>query len=178
MHKISFLLAAAWAIGLSACGSDDSTTGGQGGTTGSGGSGGATTGTSSGGATGSGGSTTASGGSGGAGGATTTTTGSGGADVQCAGENPYFPTFGKTCTSQDQCAVAIHQINCCGTRAAIGILAADSAAFAAAEATCEAQYPQCGCAQFPTKAEDGDTTTDESLIQVDCLAGSCSTFVP
>lgn len=169
MSKTSFLLAAAWAIGLSACGSDDSTTGGKGGTTGSGG---ATTGTSSGGATGSGGSTTASGGTGG------TTTASGGADVQCTGENPYFPTFGKTCTSQDQCAVAIHQINCCGTREAMGILAADSAAFAAAETTCEAQYPKCGCAQYPTNAEDGDTTTDESLIQVDCLAGSCSTFVP
>jgi hypothetical protein len=89
-----------------------------------------------------------------------------------------FPAFDKTCAADDECAVKFHQINCCGTRVAIGINNAGSAAFDEAEAACQAMYPGCGCAQEPTKAEDGKTALDESTIQVACTGGACATFVP
>lgn len=122
-------------------------------------------------------------GSGTGGGGSTATTGTGGTggatfDVECTGGAPAFPTFDKTCAAAGDCIVAFHQINCCGTREAIGIAAGEKAAFDAAEATCETQYPGCGCAQSPTMTEEGSTAVDESLIQAQCTAGACMSYVP
>jgi hypothetical protein len=90
---------------------------------------------------------------------------------------PMFPTFDKTCASDADCALEFHQISCCGTRIAIGVRASVSAAFDAAEAACESMYPACGCAQQPTKAEDGKEGP-ENTMQVACTMGACSSFVP
>jgi hypothetical protein len=90
-----------------------------------------------------------------------------------------FPTFSKTCAAAGDCAIGLHQINCCGTLTAIGLAASQQAAFAAAEATCEGQYPGCGCAGQATTAEDGKTADlGNSQIQVACTAGACSTYIP
>ena len=103
----------------------------------------------------------------------------GGGAVMCTATPPVFPGFDKGCTGASSCVIAFHQISCCGTRRALGINHAAKAAFDAAEATCEAQYPGCGCAQGPTSAEDGKTTTTESTIAVTCTpAGMCSTSIP
>ena len=121
------------------------------------------------------------GGSGGGGGSTTTSTGgSGGATavIACTGDTPTFPEFDRACSAEGDCAIAFHQINCCGTRKALGIAKSAQADFATAEATCEAQYPACGCAQGPTLTDEGSTATDEAQILVQCLAGSCTTYVP
>ena len=121
-----------------------------------------------------------SGSGGGGAGGTTATGGAGGAtfDVECAGGAPAFPTFDKTCAAAGDCLLAFHQLNCCGTREAIGIAKAEKAAFDAAEATCESQYPACGCAQSPTMTEEGSTSVDEAKIEVQCTGGSCMSYVP
>jgi hypothetical protein len=99
------------------------------------------------------------------------------ATIACSGDTIAFPKFAKECSGDEQCAIAKHQINCCGTKAAIGIQAAASEDFLAAEQVCEAQYPKCKCAVGPTQAEDGKTEQD-GAIQVHCAASQCATFVP
>jgi len=102
----------------------------------------------------------------------------GGSAVSCTGTNPAFPSFDKACSAATDCVTKFHMVNCCGTLAAIGMNKAESADFDAAEAICEMQYPGCGCAQGPTMTEDGKMSTDDSLIQVDCVSGACSTVFP
>jgi hypothetical protein len=147
---------------------------------GSGGSGGGSTSTSNssaadssssaGGAGGAGGSASATG-AGGAGGA-------GGAAIDCSGATgSKFPTFDSSCQIDGDCALEFHQVSCCGTRVAVGVAVSASAAFAVAETSCEKMYPGCGCAQEPTKADDGKTG-DEKLIKVQCKTGGCYTFFP
>lgn len=98
--------------------------------------------------------------------------------VMCTGANPSFPTFARTCSAATDCAIAFHQYNCCGSRRAQGISKSQKAAFDAAEATCVAQYPGCGCAASETIAEDGKSGP-ENTIMVTCTAvGTCSTFIP
>lgn len=99
-------------------------------------------------------------------------------DVQCTGATPKFPIFDNSCDLPAACVIKFHQINCCGTQIALGISSSASASFDQAEAACEAMYPPCGCAQQPTKAQDGKVATDRSMIKVDCQLGACQTFVP
>jgi hypothetical protein len=120
----------------------------------------------------------ASSGSSGAGGGASSGSSSGGATVQCTATPPVFPAFDKSCATPADCVIKLHMINCCGTQIAIGINASQSAAFDQAEALCDAMYPGCGCAQGPTKADDGKEATDISMIKVDCKAGACSTYIP
>ena len=119
-----------------------------------------------------------SGGSAGSGTSSSSSSSSGGTTVQCTGDTPMFPTFDKTCVMATDCVTAFHMVSCCGTRAAIGINAAEQAAFDEAEATCEMQYPGCGCAQGPTTTEDGKMSLDDTQIQVACTNGQCMTFLP
>jgi hypothetical protein len=151
----------AMVMALSAC---DGNGGGSGGSGGEGGAAGGGEGGAAGGA----------GGAGGVGG----TAGAGGGDIQCNADPATFPDFDKSCAAAADCVLKFHMVDCCGTRVAIGINQADGAAFDAAEAICEMQYPGCGCAPQATTAEDGDMAPDESVIQVDCMSGSCASFVP
>ncbi len=100
------------------------------------------------------------------------------AGVQCGGENPSFPSFSKACAAHDDCAIGLHQVDCCGNRVALGLDASQVAAFAEAEAACDAQYPKCGCPQGPVVADDGQSAFDPAQIQVQCVEGECRTFVP
>ena len=121
-----------------------------------------------------------SGGSGGSAGGAQGGSSQGGAGlvVDCDGD-AGFPTFGKACASAADCVVRFHQIDCCGTRVAIGLAADEAHEFDIAEAICETQYPGCGCPQGPTTAEDGATAPSEDVIEVECDASSsCMTFVP
>ncbi len=96
--------------------------------------------------------------------------------VLCAASNPKFPAFAKACGADADCFVAIHQVDCCGTKAAMGLASSQKAAFAAAEALCEQQFPDCKCAQQPTVAEDGYTASDSAFKAV-CQAGLCKATV-
>ena len=88
-----------------------------------------------------------------------------------------FPYFGKQCATTADCAVALHQTDCCGNQIAIGIRRSEQARFAAAEQICRGQFPLCGCPAGPTEAEDGRTTTDTMRIAAECTNGFCMTFV-
>jgi len=173
MKTTAFLLCVTVTVGLSACGDGGGGSGGSAGAAGAAGTGGSTAGSSGNAGTGGGAATagaagaTSSGGSGGSGAIDCSKTGAG-----------AFPDFDKTCAAAADCVLKFHQINCCGTRDAIGINKDQGAAFDAAEMTCEMQYPGCGCAQQPTTAEDGKTAQDESMIMVDCKSGKCSSYVP
>ena len=98
--------------------------------------------------------------------------------VQCNGPKGSFPTFAKACTTNSDCFVAQHQINCCGTKVAVGLAVSDKAAFEAAEAVCQSQYPGCGCAQFETMAEDGYSSFDSASFAATCVDGLCRASVP
>ncbi len=97
--------------------------------------------------------------------------------VSCGGSPVKFPQFAKTCANDADCFVALHQINCCGTLGAFGLATGEMASFAAAEAQCQAQYPDCKCAQQPTMGEDGYTTKDTDFKAV-CQASLCRAVVP
>jgi hypothetical protein len=98
------------------------------------------------------------------------------AAVMCTGSDPTFPTFDDSCNTVSDCAIADHQINCCGSRDAIGISTTAVGAFNTAEAICDGQYPPCGCAQSPTTAQDGKTSA-QGTIMVACTNHACTTFV-
>ena len=101
----------------------------------------------------------------------------GGYALTCESGGATFPLLDKSCSVASDCFVAVHQINCCGTQTAIGLNASSQSAFSSAETQCSGAYPGCGCAQFPTTAEDG-RSEDMGAIQVDCRSGQCFTFVP
>ncbi len=100
------------------------------------------------------------------------------AGVQCGGSKGQFPAFSKACSADADCVVVQHQINCCGTKIAIGIGKDEQAAFAAAEKLCQSQYPACGCAQFETVAEDGYSTWQDNEFVAKCQEGICRATVP
>ncbi len=108
----------------------------------------------------------------------TTSGTTGGEEVQCTADPPVFPEFSKACATDDDCAVVFHQVDCCGSRAGIGIDADEVDEFDAAEAICTAQYPGCECAQQPTTTEDGQATGDETQIQAHCVENLCESFIP
>lgn len=89
-----------------------------------------------------------------------------------------MPAFSKACSAKSDCVVVTHTIDCCGTGKAIGLNAADQAAFVAEEKKCAATYPGCGCPTGPTHTEDGSQAPwGASAIDVDCVAGVCLTYV-
>jgi hypothetical protein len=99
------------------------------------------------------------------------------AGVMCTGTVGVFPTFDKTCTVVDDCAIGIHQTNCCGATTAMGLTKAEEARFAAAEKICVDQYPPCACPATPTVAEDGRNPIAGQSIVVECQSRKCMTAV-
>lgn len=95
--------------------------------------------------------------------------------IMCGGAagTTAFPEPADTCVADADCAVVLHQINCCGTQEAWGISASAVPEFEANEAICEAQYPKCGCAMFQATADDGSKGwATEDFVAV-CDAGTC-----
>lgn len=100
-----------------------------------------------------------------------------GGAVDCSSDPPSFPEFDRGCVVDVDCAVVLHQIDCCGTFVAWGLRADVAKTFAEAEALCESQYPLCGCAAQPTVADDGMASNNNDFA-VTCKDGSCFSFVP
>jgi len=122
---------------------------------------------------GAGGGSAGTGGAGGGGG-----TGGSSSAVDCHLKDPTgFPSFDRTCSTLNDCTAVSHQISCCGTRVLTGIKTSELTRFNAAEQACEAQYPACGCAQSPTTTDTGQVATSASE-PVECLMGTCTTYVP
>ena len=98
-------------------------------------------------------------------------------EVSCSVTKPVFPMFDGSCRDGCDCRAAIHQINCCGSRAAIGINYLEQERFDEAEAICEAQYPACDCFDRGILADDGQSTFDAARVAAFCNEGTCATFV-
>jgi len=99
------------------------------------------------------------------------------AGVMCTGATGIFPTFDKACAIADDCAIGVHQTNCCGATMAIGLVKAEQGRFAAAEKICVDQYPPCACPTTPTVAEDGRNPIAGQSIVVECQSRMCMTTV-
>ncbi len=101
--------------------------------------------------------------------------------INCSGQGLYsfqdLQFAYKGCTIDDECFAAFHQINCCGTKVAYGLNKSAMGVFQAYESVCDGQYPKCGCAQFQTQAEDGNSSFTYEDFQATCVAGKCLTSV-
>lgn len=97
--------------------------------------------------------------------------------LTCNADDSVFPTFSRSCQDATECAIATHQIDCCGSTIATGIVKADLAAFEQAESDCQPLFPGCGCASLPPVLDDGTMALDIGAIGVGCSAeGFCVTF--
>jgi hypothetical protein len=72
--------------------------------------------------------------------------------------------------------VAMHTINCCGSRTAIGLNVSSQVSFNSAESVCP---PACTCVSGPTTAEDGQSVSAaHPTISVMCTQNQCKTYIP
>lgn len=97
--------------------------------------------------------------------------------IVCGSAGGTFPTFDARCTADEDCAVGVHQTDCCGNMAALGMRRGERPAFDAAEAICRPMYPGCGCPTRGVLADDGQWSHDRGALRVRCLAGRCVTSV-
>lgn len=110
---------------------------------------------------------------------TDTDTTTGGLAVDCDAEPQVFPMFNMAaCEVDDDCTLAFHQVDCCGSRVAWGIATVDVGAFTEAESTCGMQLPVCDCIPKPTVADDGKTAETDDEFDVVCTNKVCRSFVP
>jgi hypothetical protein len=103
--------------------------------------------------------------------------GDGGVTMTCGSVTVPFPAYTGRCSGDADCALGLHQSNCCGDVRAIGIEATLRMAFEAAEALCRPGYPGCGCPTRGILADDDRWTLDPRNVGVACRAGRCTTFV-
>ena len=98
-------------------------------------------------------------------------------EVQCYVTDIVFPSFDMTCEVDSDCVVGVHQVNCCGTRRALGLNGNELARFTEDEAICEGEYALCECPDLGIQADDGQRTYEAADIGVACSEGACTTFV-
>lgn len=97
----------------------------------------------------------------------------GGRPLSCS-DPSTFPKFIRGCGTTDNCSFGLHQIDCCGSKVAIGFNHAERTRFDELEKVWESSCPACECLGRPTLAEDGKTGTS---FGVACVDGQCRTFV-
>lgn len=89
-----------------------------------------------------------------------------------------FPGVSKACSVDADCAVGLHQTDCCGTLSAVGIDADTVDAFNQQEAACAALFPECDCAPGLTATEDGKTVPEGEQAGVACVDNLCQSQAP
>jgi hypothetical protein len=104
------------------------------------------------------------------------------AGAACSDNGSFIASLDTGCTNTQSCSFGLHQIDCCGTKLAVGFNHAETNRFAQEEQAWEASCPQCGCPAGLTRAQDGKTGL-ASLVQVACVdfdggVGVCQTFFP
>lgn len=102
---------------------------------------------------------------------------SGDASSPCA----YVDTIDRSCTTDADCLVRLHQTDCCGNAVMLGIRTSAESAYLGSEPACMASYPACGCpASLPT-TDSGETVTDTSAVLAACTSRGprnvCLTYV-
>src|SRR5262245_3717800 len=81
--------------------------------------------------------------------------GSGGATTLACASGPGF-TPDRGCATDADCVVVTHQIDCCGSQAALGVNSSSRALFDAREATCRQGWPACPCAAVANRIVTDD----------------------
>lgn len=97
-----------------------------------------------------------------------------GGDAAISCEAPV--AFDRSCSSDGDCVIGQHQLDCCGTQAVTGVSVWAIDAFDAHTAACDPLMPECDCIAHATQADDGsDPTIPGAYLHVACEAGTCST---
>jgi len=93
----------------------------------------------------------------------------------------FVDLLDRSCASDGDCAVGLHQTDCCGSTTAIGFRSAERMRFDVLEPVCDRSYPGCGCPPGPTKTDSGEMVFDPSQVHVGCIsegpARRCRTYV-
>jgi len=93
----------------------------------------------------------------------------------------FVETLDRRCTMDADCAIGIHQTDCCGNTLAIGFNFSQRERFDTLEPGCRMSYPGCGCPVGPTRTSTGETAFDIAAIKVACVTGGpikeCRTYV-
>ncbi len=93
----------------------------------------------------------------------------------------YIDTIDRTCATDADCLVRLHQTDCCGSSVMIGIATSALAAYNASEPACMASYPACGCPAMLPLTDSGETVTDTSAVLAACVSRGprnvCLTYV-
>src|SRR5262245_23969433 len=62
-------------------------------------------------------------------------------ELTCPVDMSAFPSFPRSCVAASDCAIALHQLDCCGSMMAHGIRADQVDEFSTAESACAAMFP-------------------------------------
>jgi hypothetical protein len=108
----------------------------------------------------------------------------GGRDAFAGDSGPgcgFIDLLDRGCASDSDCALGVHQTDCCGNTTAIGFRSTERMRFDVLEPACDRTYPGCGCPSGPTNTDSGETVFDRSQIHVGCIsegpARHCRTYV-
>lgn len=89
-----------------------------------------------------------------------------------AGANcDFIEAYDDACSVDEDCGLVFHQIDCCGSQAALGIDSEQVTQFNETEAAC-VDPALCDCIPSPTNTQDGNAGSHEH-IEVACLGGQC-----
>lgn len=93
----------------------------------------------------------------------------------------YVDTIDRSCTTDADCLVRLHQTDCCGSSVMIGIATSALATYNAGEPACMASYPGCGCPAMLPVTDSAETVTDTSAVLAACVSRGprnvCLTYV-
>jgi hypothetical protein len=102
--------------------------------------------------------------------------------MECAAFPGALAAAPRGATNLSNCVIQIHQLDCCGARAAYGVNHGARTTLCPAETTCVATYatpPPCTDATI--KTDTGETTMNEADVKLRCVPGgatcTCETFV-
>jgi len=111
----------------------------------------------------------------------------GSSDAGAGGSGPvaaacdYVDTLDDSCTTDADCAVGLHQTDCCGNSVMIGFNTSAQMEYATNESACMMSYPGCGCPAMLPTTDSGETVTDTMEVQAACVARGptqvCLTYV-
>ena len=68
-----------------------------------------------------------------------------GVPADAAAACSFIDSVDRSCTSDTDCVVRLHQTDCCGNAVMVGVNQSVAAQFAVDESACMASYPGCGC---------------------------------
>ncbi len=87
----------------------------------------------------------------------------------------------RSCASDDDCAIGLHQTDCCGSVLVFAYRATEQPIYAARESECQASYPACMCAPMFPVADSGEPVSDSMDAQAACVtrggARQCQSYV-